>query len=237
MNTSAADLRAIALVWTDLHTALGAPSIVGGFGRGLRAYLTACDALDPEETEAARHQAAALRLLERDPQQIGERPIPIRLHVYEVMRTVEAALVEVADQTAAVVQRPAMSRAPRHWPANDRARRNEQAEADALDPRRWRYTGTRTAPYAALWLLGRVQGRPGPFRPLSEAQGRHVGYVAAEARHRIEQTLDTGAETAELAHPCPDCGGTITVHGGSGASPLANCSSCGGIWTELGAAA
>ncbi|MEU1122151.1 hypothetical protein ABZ371_00825 [Streptomyces sp. NPDC005899] len=243
MSTAAADLRTIATTWTDLHDALGAPSIVGGFGRGLSAYLAAAKAIDTEEIEARGYRAAALRLLERDPQQLGDRPTPIRLGVYETMRTVEAALVALADQTAAVVQRPSMCRAPRHWPAGERRRRDEQAEADALDPRRWRYTGARTAPYAALWLLGRVQGGPGPFRPLGEQQYRHVAHVAAEARRRIEHALDTGAAEAELSRPCPrmihqvvPCGGTITVYGGAGTSPLANCDTCGGVWTEQGAA-
>ncbi|MEU0133376.1 hypothetical protein ABZ172_04945 [Streptomyces sp. NPDC006296] len=245
MSTAAADLRAIATTWTDLHDALGAPGVINGFGRGLSAYLAAADALDADEVEARGHRAAALHLLERDPAQLGARPIPIRLSVYETMRTVQAALVECADQIAADVQRPAMGYAPRNWPANDRRRRDQLAHADIVDPRRWHWTGTPpTAPYAALWLLGRVQGAAGPFRPLTDAQQAHVASVAAEARRRVERILDTGAATAELAQPCPTvlangrpCGGTIRVYGGAGASPLANCSSCGGVWTEMGAAA
>lgn len=231
MSTSAADLRTIIHTWPDLNEALGAPPVIAGFGRGLSAYMAALEETDVEA-------AAELRALERDPAQIGARPIPIRLSVYETMRTVQAALVELADQIAATVQRPAMSYAPRNWPATDRARRNALAHADIVDPRRWHWTGTPpTASYAALWLLARVEGAPGPFRPLTGLQQAHVASVAAEARRRVERILDTGAETAKLTHPCPDCGGVIEVHGGAGASPLANCSSCGGIWTELGAAA
>lgn len=230
MTDAASDLRTIATTWTDLNDALGLPNTVGGFGRGLRAYTNLLEETDLET-------AAELRLLERDPAQLGQRPIPIRLQVYGVMRTVEAALTECGDQIAAVVQRSPMSPAPRSWPANDRARRDRLAHADAVDPRRWRYTGIRTAPHAALWLLGRVQGSPGPFRPLEAAQQQHIGRVAAEARRRVEQVLDTGAEEATLSVPCPDCGGTIRVYGGAGASPLANCANCGGIWTEQGAIA
>lgn len=244
MTNAASDLRTIATTWADMNEALGMPAQIGGFGRGLRNYLALADALDAEEVEAIGHQRAARRFLEQDAHLLGQRPIPIRLHVYEVMRTVEAALVEVADQTAAVVQRPSMSYAPRSWPANDRARRDQLAHADVTDSRRWKYTGTRTAPYAALWLLGRVQGQPGPFRPLAEAQQQHIAAVAAGARHRIEQALDTGAEEAELVATCPrmihqvfPCGGKLTVYGGAGASPLANCNRCGGIWTEEGAIA
>lgn len=237
MTDAATDLRTIALTWPDLHAALGAPAVIGGFGRGLTAYFNTVDALDPDEVEAIGHRRAATRFLEQDAHLLGQRPIPIRLHVYETMRTIEAALTECADQIAAVVQRSPMSPAPRSWPATDRARRDRLAHADTIDLRRWRYTGTRTAQYAALWLLARVQGGPGPFRPLDGAQQQHIAQVAAGARHRVEQVLDTGAETAALTTPCPDCGGIITVYGGAGASPLANCDRCGGVWSELGAAA
>jgi len=249
VSTAAADLRTIATTWVDLNDALGAPTVLGGFGRGLSAYLAATNAIDAEELEARGHRAAALRLLERDPAQLGDRPIPIRLQVYATMRTVEAALVGCASAVAEYVQRPPMAMpAPRRaayartraerlvW--EDHARRVQAAQDDAADPRRWKWTGAApSAPYTALWLLARIEGKPGPFRPLQAAQHRHITAVAAEARHRIEQALDTGAETAELARPCPDCGGTIKVYGGAGASPLANCSSCGGVWSELGAVA
>ncbi|MFJ4852415.1 hypothetical protein [Streptomyces sp. NPDC088730] len=239
MSTAAADLRLIALAWPDLNDALGMPAAVGGFGRGLRSYMTL---LDEHDTDAA----AELRALERDPAQLGQRPIPIRLQVYGVMRSVEAALTGCAAAIAEHVQRAPISMpAPRRaavaktraerlvW--GDHARRVQAAQDDAADPRRWRWTGAQpSAPYAALWLLGRVQGSPGPFRPLEAAQQQHIARVAAEARRRVEQVLDTGAETVDLSVPCPSCGGVIRVYGGAGASPLANCSQCGGIWTEHG---
>ncbi|MFF3300946.1 hypothetical protein [Streptomyces sp. NPDC002908] len=243
MSTSpATDLRTIATTWVDLNDALGAPAVIAGFGRGLTAYMAALEETDLDA-------AAELRALERDPAQIGIRPIPMRLAVYATMRTVEAALTGCAAAVAEHVQRPPMPMpAPRRaayartradrvaW--DDHARRVQAAQDDAADPRRWKWTGVApTAPYAALWLLARVQGAPGPFRPLQDAQRHHVAAVAAEARRRVEAILDTGAATAELSRPCPDCGGTITVYGGAGASPLANCRDCGGIWSELGAAA
>ena len=242
MSTAAADLRTNATTWVDLNDALGAPAQIGAFGRGLRGYLAAIEEHDLD-------LAADLRALERDPAQLGQRPIPIRLQVYATMRTIEAALTGCAAAVAEHVQRPPMPMpAPRRaayartraerlvW--DDHARRVQAAQDDAADPRRWRYTGAApSAPYTALWLLARVQGAPGPFRPMQDAQHRHVAAVAAESRHRIEQALDTGAETAELARPCPDCGGTIRVYGGAGASPLANCAQCGGVWSELGAVA
>jgi hypothetical protein len=226
VTTTAQTLRQIALHWADLHHALGDRPITGAFGTGLRSYLRTLEQYDREET-------AALRLLERDPAQIGERPIPLSLRVYETMRTVEAALVELADQTAAEVQRPAMSRAPRTWPAPDRARRDQLADADAADRRRWRYTGHRSAPHAALWLCALVEGRPGPWRPLSDAHRARIRRVAAGALERIETTLDTAAEVAALTEPCP-CGGTIEVYGGAGTTPVAHCQGCGVLWTEAG---
>lgn len=240
MNHAAArDLRTIATTWTDLTDALGAPAQLGAFGIGLRSYLAALEQYDPTE-------AAAARALERDPAQLGERPIPIRLHVYATMRSVEAALIECADSIARDNQRDPMQPFgpdrrtrldPRVYTAADRHRRAKLAAADATDPQRWRFVGTRTATYAALWLCARVEGMRGPQTPLTVAQHRHIARVAAGAVERIERALDTGAETATLAPPCPNCGGTITVHGGAGASPLANCPDCGGIWTEQGAAA
>lgn len=242
MNKTAADLRTVITTWVDLNDALGMPAAVGGFGRGLRSYMTLL-----EETDA--DAAAELRALERDPAQLGQRPIPIRLAVYSTMRTVEAALLGCAAAVAEHVQRhPIPMPAPRRaahartradrvaW--DDHARRVQAAQDDAADRRRWRWTGTQpNAPYAALWLLGRVEGKPGPFRPLAPAQQQHITHVAAEGRRRIEQVLDTGSETATLTTPCPDCGGTITIHGGAGASPLAHCRDCGGVWTEQGAVA
>ncbi|MGB8946580.1 MAG: hypothetical protein WCD21_41040 [Streptomyces sp.] len=48
---------------------------------------------------------------------------------------VEVAFVDLADQIAVDVQRCPMAYAPRGWPTADRARRDQLAHADALDPR------------------------------------------------------------------------------------------------------
>src|SRR5690606_28834155 len=105
VTTTATHLRTIALHWTDLHEALGEPAQLGAFGLGLRGYLARLDAADAEQLEYERHQAAHLRSLERDPIQLGTRPVPIRLHILDTMRTVEAALVACADDIAAAAQR------------------------------------------------------------------------------------------------------------------------------------
>jgi len=240
-NPTAQHLRTIATTWTDLRDALGAPAQLGAFGLGLRGYLARLDQYDAAE-------ALALRALERDPAQIGQRPIPIKLRVYETMRTVEAALVETADQTAAVVQHPPLTPMPaRHGfyaserdmriGEQDRARRNALARADMADLRRWKLKGggRRTAPYAALWLITRIERRPGPFDALSEQQRRHIANVAATSVERIEAVLDLAEGQRELSkeHTCA-CGGTIEVYGGAGATPVARCQGCGALWTEQG---
>lgn len=246
MTTTATHLRTIATTWTDLADALGAPTQHAWPPVTLRGYLNALQQLDAEEIQARAEAAAALRMLERDPAQLGERPILISARIYETMRTVEAALIECADQIA-----PAITRAPMKPPTArraavattraervawaDHARRVEQAKADAADPRRWRYSGRRTAPYTALWLLARVERMPGPFYALSEAHRRHIANVAATGAERIEQALDLADGRRELskAHTCA-CGGTIEVYGGAGATPVARCQGCGALWTEQG---
>lgn len=239
MTTTATHLRQIATSWTDLRDALGAPTQSSWPPVTLRSYLNALQELDLDE-------ATALRALERDPSQIGERPVPIRLKVYDTMRTIEAALVELADQTAAIVQRPPLTPMParrgfypserdRRIGEQDRARRDALARADMADQRRWKLNGKRTAPYAALWLLTRIDRRPGPFDALSEAQRHRIGAVAAGAVQRIEAVLDLAEGERELSadHPC-QCGGTIKVYGGRGDTPVAQCRGCGALWTEQG---
>ena len=247
MTTTATHLRTVAIHWTDLHDAAGTPTTIGAFGLGLRGYLARLDHADAEQLEYERHQAAHLRSLERDPIQLGERPVPVRLHVLDTMRAVEAALVQCADDTAHAVQRapiagPTARRTATHpyltqreadIAAADRRRRTELAEADLVDPRRWKYTGKRTAPHAALWLLARIERAPGPCRRLAEDEEARIGTVAAGAAARVERALDIAAQRRTLEEPCA-CGGLIDVHGGEGRVPVAHCTGCGRIWTEGG---
>jgi hypothetical protein len=249
MNTTATatNLRTVALHWTDLHEAAGQPTQIGAFGLGLRGYLARLDQADAEQLEYERHQAAHLRSLERDPIQLGERPVPVRLHVLDTMRAVEAALGQCADDIAHAVQRapiagPTARRTATHpyltqreadIAAADRRRRAELAHADLVDPRRWKYTGRRTASHAALWLLARIERAPGPCRRLTEDEEQRIGNVAAGAAARVERTLDIAAQRRTLEEPCA-CGGLIDVHGGEGRVPVAHCTGCGRIWTEGG---
>lgn len=244
MTTAATHLRTTALHWTDLHEAAGQPAQVGAFGLGLRGYLARLDEADAEQLEYERHQAAHLRSLERDPIQLGDRPTPVRLHILDTMRLVEAALVACADDIARTAQR-----APISVPAarkanyatlreariahNDRKRRTELALADQRDPRRWRYTGQRTAPYAALWLLARLERAPGPCRRITEQEAARIGKVAAGAAERVERALDIASQSRTLERRC-GCGGAIDIHGGEGRPPLAHCTGCGRVWAESG---
>ncbi|MFE9645287.1 hypothetical protein ACFYO0_14460 [Streptomyces sp. NPDC006365] len=237
MTTTATHLRTIATRWTDLREALASTGTATWPPAGrMSDYLASLDQADAEALEAERHRALALRTLERDPSQIGETRPPLRISVLDTMRTVEAALVETADQVAAVVQRSPMTFAPRSWPAADRARRSQLARADAADPRRWRFGGRHTAPHTALWLLARVQGAPGPFRPLPDREHRLIANVAAGACERVERALDIAARKAAIARPCPECSGQLEMHGGAGASPVARCTSCGRTWAAQTAA-
>ncbi|KAF2774654.1 hypothetical protein [Streptomyces sp. OM5714] len=245
MTTTATHLRTCAIHWTDLHEAAGQPAQYGAFGLGLRGYLARLDQADAEQLEYERHQAAHLRSLERDPMQLGDRPTPVRLHILDTMRAVEAALVHCADDIAHHVQRAPMAppRAQRAAVARtraerlaweDRARQIQQAKADLVDPRRWKYTGRRTAPHASLWLLARIERAAGPCRRLTDDEEQHIGNVAAGAAARVERALDIAAQRRTLSTPCPDCDGAVDVHGGEGRTPVAHCTGCGKIWAESG---
>jgi hypothetical protein len=250
MATTAEHLTLVIHHWPDLHEALGGRSAPAWPPAGrMSDYLRALDQADTEQLEAERHRALAQRTLERDPAQIGERPIPIRLPIHETMRIVQAALVECADQTAEYVQRQPINPPPPRRAAyahtraerlawNDHARRVEAAQQDRMDPRRWSWTGPRPgAVKAALWLLGRVQGAPGPFRPLAAPQAAHIAAVARGCALRVEDALDVGERRATLTRPCPDCGGRLHLHGGAGALPVARCTACGHVWGGQSAAA
>lgn len=239
MRTTAEHLTLTIRHWPDLQDALGGRSAPTWPPAGrMNDHLRNTADLDEQQLADERARALELRTLERDPAQIGERPIPIRLHIHETMRIVHTALAECADQTASSVQRPVMGLLPEGYPPADRARRELLVMQDRRDPRRWSWASARPdAPLIALWLLGRVQGAPGPFRPLTGPQLDHITAVARSCAHRIEQALDVGEQKATLARPCPTCGGQLTLHGGAGALPVARCNACGHVWSGQAAVA
>jgi hypothetical protein len=237
MTTTArttAHLITCATHWRDLTDALGAPAIHNGFGIGLRGHLAALEELDADRAAMEALLARTAERADSSPDAPGQRPIPIRLQVHETMRIVHEQLLQCADQIAGSVQRPVMGLLPAGYPAADRARRELLVMQDRKDPRRWSWTSTRPdAPYAALWLLARVQGAPGPFRPLTPLQLDHIARVAKDAAGRVERALDIAAQRRTLERPCT-CGGKIDVHGGEGRPPVAHCRGCGRIWSEGG---
>lgn len=172
-------------------------------------YLATLDQADADEVAAYREP---LVLAEVDP--------PLRLHVVDACRTIEAALAAVADEIAAEVQRPVISGPDPDWrggwTAEDRQRRRELAAADADDPRRWRYAvGDRSVPTAAAWLLARLDGDGGPFGSLTDTHRARIAAVAAGAADRIERTIGTGRRSVPMTdRPCPWCAGTLVMHRG-----------------------
>lgn len=227
MHTTSTALRRIALHWADLHQALDAQghSEWPPAGR-MSDYLRALDDAD----------AAELRLLDRDPRQIGATRAPLRIDVLDTMRLVQGTLVHIADTVAADVQHATMNPAPADWLARgytvrDKLRRDKAAAESASDPRRWRYTGLRTAPYAALWLCARIEHRPGPCTPLTPAHAQQIAAVAAGCLQRVEQALGLHTREDEHGQPCPDCGGPIQLRTGAGAPPMARCGGCERLWT------
>lgn len=188
--------------------------------------------LNDTDPDTAAEGRAALRLAERADSRytLGASPAPIRLQVVDVMRTVETQLVYVTDVLAQEVQRPVMATAPAHWAPADRELRDKLVTEDAADPRRWRYGHHRTAPYAAAWLLARIERTPGPFLPLGPSQLRRVSQAADAAHDRIRQALD-GVRTARVVdRPCPLCGGILGMSSGDGAAPIVACFGCRQEW-------
>lgn len=240
------DLSTVILHWPDLTDALGGASAPTWPPAGrMSDYLRALEQRDQDQVDRDLANALLDRILERADSASdapGERPIPIRLPIHETMRIVRAALLHCADTVAEVVQRSPMKPPPPRRAAyartraervawEDHARRIQAAKDDAADARRWRWTGVRPdAPYTALWLLGRVQGAPGPFRLLPDAEAELIATVARGVAERVEQALDVGERTAAIALPCPECGGRLNLHGGAGVSPVARCAGCGHVW-------
>lgn len=185
-----------------------------------------------DDAETAAEERVALRLAERADSRytLGASPAPLRIGVVDVMRTVEAELVYLADTLAQEVQRPPMPKAPAHWLPADQELRNKLAADDAGDRRRWRYREHRTVLHAAAWLLGRVYEQPGPFLRLTTEQGRRVATVAAGAAGRVQRALDAVRTAQVVDRPCPLCGGTLGLSSGDGQAPLVGCFGCGQEW-------
>lgn len=174
---------------------------------------------------------------DREPGQLGERPVPLRLHVVDACLAVEAALCAMADEIAAEVQpAPVPSAIARRADyatdraatvaAADRARRNEIAAADAASPHRWSFTMRgRTAVHAAEWLLARLD-EPGYCKPITNLHRASIAVVARGAARRIERTIggvDARYSAVMDDRPCPWCEGELTLHRGGGEPDIVTC--------------
>jgi hypothetical protein len=184
-------------------------------------------------SDEAAEERATLRLAERADSRytLGASPAPIRLHIVDVIRSVDTDLVYLADVLAQEVQRPVMRRAPSHWAPADRELRDQLVAEDEADPRRWRYRQHRTAPFAAAWLVGRVEAQPGPFLRLTTEQGRRIEAAAAKAHGQVERALDGVRQAQVVDRPCPLCGGTLGMSSGDGGTPIVACFGCRQEWT------
>ena len=176
---------------------------------------------------------------DRDGLGLGERPVPLRLHVVDACRAVEAALCSLADEIAAEVQLAPLAPMPavKHSgystlreaqiAAADRDRRNSLAAADAASPARWSFTmGDRGAVHAAEWLLARLNGDAVHCKPISSLHRARIAFVAREAARRIERTIGGVGDRYTVPmddRPCPYCGGELTLPRGGGLDDVVVC--------------
>lgn len=214
------------------------------------------DAEDPDDLAAqlAIADDAAAERAERTPDALGERPVPIRLAVLDTIRDLDETLIGCADVIAAAVQRP-VTGMPRGdlagWTMANVDYRARLARQDRTDPRRWHY-GAGTCPdaaTAATWLLTRIEGRPGPCRPLTDREARYIGHAAVAARARLDRALGIAAREDPGHRPCPvrqaaegpsrrgkprptvPCDGGLVLTQPIDGDPWAWCDGpCGGVW-------
>lgn len=230
---AASNLRTIARTWPHLTDALDQqPTPAWPPVMGVAALLAERDDDGVPERGA------------RDGSGTGECPTPIRLEIVDLMTHVETRLVTLADAIADANQRsqiqPAAANrrtlaAPRVWTPADRHRRDRLAAADATDPQRWRYTGHRTATYAALWLCARIDGIRGPQTPLTDHQRHLIDHTATDALDRIERALQLVRLARATGETCA-CGGSLLIEGGDGQPPTLRCGTCQRSITALIAA-
>ncbi|MGW7197527.1 hypothetical protein [Streptomyces chryseus] len=255
-RTALDDLQVVVDHWTDLRDLIDTsqPSDTWPPAMGKAEYLRALDEHDRDETalllQHAQHLVTKtdehgrpryeclhcdyvgegrshLPRPDRQPGQLGERPVPLRLHVVDACRAVEVALCSLADQIAAEIQRDTVKALRRPIPGDPVGLAlGMLAARDEADPARWHFTmGDRSAVHAAEWLLGRLRGDEGPCMPLRDHHRASIGLVAREAARRIERTIGGTVDryTVAMDRPCPYCGSTLTMHAGGGENDTVTC--------------
>ncbi|MCI4143035.1 hypothetical protein [Streptomyces sp. MMS20-AI2-20] len=194
-------------------------------------YLAALDYADAQHAPRP-HSSRELEVPAGQP--------PLNLAALDAIRTTELALLGTADHIAAQVQRyPVTVDSGRGWTDDVHRQVALLAVRDQADPRRWSLTDTttRTPCHAAVWLQQRLDNVPGPFRPLTVQQHDRIADVARESATRVQAALATLRRRTEVPYPCPHCRArALTVQGGDGRPPAAECGRCGRTWTP-GAAA
>lgn len=178
------------------------------------------NALDLADARAVHRQRTGTEL------EVPAGQPPLNLDVLDVKRACEAALLACADHIARQVQRdPMQVSTGRGWTDQVHRQAALLATKDAADPTRWSYTdpAKRTAVLAAVWLSHRVQGAPGPFRPLHVQQHDRITHVASEAARRIQTVLATSRRTTPVPHDCPHCRRQLHIEGGDGTTPTLRC--------------
>ncbi|MET9816539.1 hypothetical protein [Streptomyces sp. NPDC006355] len=238
-RTAADDLRVVvdhwqhlrALVDTSTPSVWTPPKDVADYLRKLDEHHAAERALEvmtPAKWLArpGEHDQDAPARPEREPLALAEQPAPLRLHVVDACRAVEAALCAVADEIAAEVQRAPIKPLSRSIPG-DRAGLDLAllAARDEADPQRWHYNlGGRSAVRAAEWLISRLEGKPGPCMPIDDAQRERISRIAREAARRVERTIGNDRRRGFLMdRPCPYCGASLTMHRGGTDAPTVTC--------------
>jgi hypothetical protein len=195
-------------------------------------YVAALDFADAQQI----HHARGTRELE-----VPAGQPPLNLDAFDAIRTTELALIGTADHIAAQVQRyPVTVDTGRGWTDDLHRQVALLATRDQADPRRWSLTNTatRTPSHAAVWLQQRLDGVPGPFRPLTVQQRDRITEVAREADTRVQMALVILRRRTAVPYPCPHCRArSLVVQGGDGQPPAAQCGRCGRTWTGQDAAA
>lgn len=227
--TTADNLQTVINHWPDLQASLATSQAdtwppVMGIAR-LHDHLKATE------------DAVALRGLERSPDQVGASAAPLRVEILDTMRAIDQRLVDGADIIASHVQRDPTTRVPIRvaGPGDDIALQlRTLILRDEADDRRWSFTDPRrrTAPFAAAWLLARLDGAPGPFEKLRPVHQDAIATAARWAAGQVEQALEMARKTQVLERPCPHCRGQLRIEGGDGQAPAVRCRGCGRTWTE-----